>query len=117
MHTKDLNPYASPSQESRLSRHDVAVTAFTLILLLATLFVLWWSVPPILRAIQIFPKSDLRVNILRLISSTLFVLGTILYFLATISCWRLRWRRLVLSLLTGTTSVVIGSLIVRVYIL
>ena len=116
MQSETPNPYASPNARDP-NRHGVAVIAFTSLLVMATLFVFWWSTPPVARAVQIFAQSDLQLKILRFTTSTLFTVGTLLCLFATISCWQSKWRRMVHSLFAGATFVAIGSLIVRVYYL
>ena len=117
MHKNNLNPYASPSGDGKPKRRSVAVITLTLILAMTTLFVFWWSIPPVARAVQVFARSDLQFKILRCTTSMLFTVGTLLCLFATTSCWQSNWRRMVLSLFAGAAFVAIGSVIVRVYYL
>lgn len=98
-------------------RRGIGVVAFTAVLALATLLALWWSIPLVVRTVHLFPRSDFKLNLLRVVSSVSMVLGTILFGISCKSRWQSQWRLLAITLSLGTVFIAVGTVIMQVYCL
>lgn len=117
MQSEQPNPYVSPSNTDPPIRRGIGITAFTAVLALATLLAFWWSVPLVVRTVHIFPRSDFKLNLLRVVSSVSMVSGTILLGISCKSCWQSQWRLWAITLSLGAAFIFVGTVMMQAYCL
>ena len=111
----NVNPYESSRTVDPAVSRGFVVRSLTSLLLVATIFAFWWGTPIVLRTIQVFHKSDLKLNIVRVTTAAMLVLSTLQFGFASYFCWHSRWRRSAATLAVGMILFVAGTLVIRAY--